>query len=211
MASPVDPGGTTDAATQPPLPDRASDNRLLLLPNTVGHHEYGEDDAIARAFDMGAAYYLVKPFSPTDSIGSEVLYLMRTVTVVLAVANVLILTLAGMWAFGAGNTGYPNYGPSGPVVHTVNPDGTSVQASRIEVPKARSGWGWKVPAPVVIYVCLVLASGITGLTLAAASFVADGRGRVRRVWTMVGLFLFAIIVAFAAFVWSLTVSLSFLM
>ena len=136
---------------------------------------------------------------------------MRTVTVVLAVVNVLLLTFAGMWAFAAGNTGYPNYGPSGPVVHTVNPDGTSVQTSRTEVPKARSGWGWKVAAPVVYFVCLVLASGITGLALGAASFVADGRGRVRRVWTMVGLFPFAMIVAFAAFVWYLTVGLSFLM
>ena len=27
---------------------------------------YGQDDTVARAFDMGAADYLVKPFSPTE-------------------------------------------------------------------------------------------------------------------------------------------------
>ena len=55
----------------------------LLLPGTDGielMHEvhrtadvpviflsvYGQDDTVARAFDMGAADYLVKPFSPTE-------------------------------------------------------------------------------------------------------------------------------------------------
>ena len=49
---------------------------------------YGQDDTMARTFDMGAADYLVKPFSPTElaaripveltNTGYEVLYQLAT-------------------------------------------------------------------------------------------------------------------------------------